>query len=36
MEIKKVIEKQEIWNEEEKVAKLEEEAKRLMLEHFHK
>ena len=35
-EVKKVAEKQEIWDKEEKVAKLEKEAKKLVSEHFHK
>ena len=36
MEIRKVAEKQEIWDEEEEAAKLEAEAKKLVLERFHK
>jgi len=36
MEVRKIAEKWEIWNEEEKAAKLEEEAKNLVLERFHK
>jgi len=36
MEVKKVAEEWEIWDEEEAAAKLEEEAKRLVSEHFHK
>ena len=35
MEVKKVVEKWEIWDEEEEVAKSEEEAKRLVPEKFH-
>ena len=35
MKIKKVAEKWEIWDEEEEVAKLEEEAKKLVSECFH-
>ena len=36
MEVKKVAEKCEIWNEEEEIAKPEEEAKQLVLERFYK
>ena len=36
MEVKKVAEEQEIWDEEEEVARLEEEAKKLVLEQFYK
>ena len=36
MEVKKVAEEWEIWDEEEEVAKLEEEAKKLVPEKFHK
>ena len=36
MEVKKIVEKWEIWNEEEKIAKSEEEAKQLVLERFYK
>ena len=36
MEVKKVVEEWEIWDKEEEAAKLEEEAKKLILEHFHK
>ena len=36
MEVKKVAEEWEIWNTEEKVAKSEEEAKKIVLEKFHK
>jgi len=36
MEVKKVAEEWKIWNEEEKVARLEEEAKKLVLEKFHR
>ena len=32
---KKIAEEQEIWDEEEKAAKLEEEVKKLVLEQFH-
>jgi len=35
MEIKKMAEEWEIWNEEEEVVKLEMEAKKLVLEKFH-
>ena len=35
MEIKKIAEKWEIWDEEEKVARLEVEAKKLVPERFH-
>jgi len=36
MEVKKVVEKWEIWNKEEEVEKSEEEAKKLVLKHFYK
>ena len=36
MEIKQVIEEQEIWNKEKKVAKSKKEAKKLVLPRFHK
>ena len=36
MEVKKVAEEQKIWDEEEEEAKLEEEAKQLVPERFHK
>jgi len=36
IEVKKVAEEWEIWDEEEKVAKSEVEAKKLVLEKFHK
>jgi len=36
MEVKKVAEKWEIWDEEEEAARLEEEAKKLVLEKFHR
>ena len=36
MEVKKVAEEWEIWDEEEEVVKSEEEAKKLVPEHFHK
>jgi len=36
MEVKKVAEEWEIWDEEEEVAKSEEEAKKLVPERFHK
>ena len=36
MEVKKVVEEWEIWNEEEETAKSEAEAKKLVLEKFHK
>ena len=36
MEIKKVVEEQEIWDEEVEVAKFEEEAKKLVPQRFHK
>ena len=35
MKIKKIAEKWEIWDEEEEVAKLEEEAKKLVSKCFH-
>jgi len=35
MEVKKVVEGWEIWNEEEETARLEEETKRMVLEKFH-
>ena len=34
--MKKVAEEWEIWDEEEKIARSEEEAKKLVLEKFHK
>ena len=36
MDIKKVVEEWEIWDEEEEVARLEKEAKKLVLEQFHR
>ena len=36
VEIKKVAEEWEIWNDEEEIAKLEAEAKKLVLEKFHR
>ena len=36
MEVKKVVEEWEIWDEEEEVARSEVEAKKLVLEQFHK
>ena len=36
MEVQKVAEKQEIWDEKEKVAKSEVETKKLVPERFHK
>ena len=36
IEVKKVVEKQKIWDEEEEVARLEEEGKKLVLERFYK
>ena len=36
MEVKKVAEEWEIWDKEEEVAKSEVEAKRLVLEKFHR
>ena len=36
MEVKRVAEEWEIWDEEEEVAKLEEEVRKLVLEKFHK
>ena len=36
MEVKKVAEEWEIWDEEEEVAKSETEAKKLVLEKFHR
>ena len=35
MEVKKVAEEWEIWNEEEKVARLEEEVKKMVPKKFH-
>ena len=35
MEVKKVAEKWEIWDEEEEAARSEEEAKKIVLEKFH-
>ena len=36
IKVKKLAEDQKIWDEEEEVAKSEEEAKKLVLEHFYK
>ena len=36
MDIKKVVEEWEIWDEGEEVARLEKEAKKLVLEQFHR
>jgi len=36
MEVKKIAEEWEIWDEEEKALKSEEEVERLLLENFHK
>ena len=36
MKVQRIAEEWEIWNEGEKVVKSEEEAKRLVLEKFHK
>jgi len=36
VEVKRVAEEWEIWDEEEEVAKLEEEVRKLVLEKFHK
>ena len=36
IEVKKVVEEREIWDEEEEAVKSEEEAKKLVLEKFHK
>ena len=36
MEVRKIAEEQEIWNEEEKAVKSEEEVKKLVPERFHK
>jgi len=36
MEIKKIVEEWEIWDEKEEVAKLEEEARRLVSERFYR
>ena len=36
IEVKWIVEKWEIWNEEEEATKSEEEAKRLVPERFHK
>jgi len=35
IEMKRLVEKWEIWDEEEKAARPEAEARRLVLEHFH-
>ena len=35
VEVKKVVEEWEIWNEEKKTTRLEEEAKKLVSEKFH-
>jgi len=35
MKVKKVVEEWEIWDKKEAVARLEEEAKRMVLEKFH-
>ena len=35
MEVKKVVEEWEIWDEEEEVARSEEEAKKMVSEKFH-
>ena len=36
MKVKKVAEEWEIWNEEDEIAKSEEEAKKLVSQRFHK
>jgi len=36
VEVRKIAEEWEIWNEEEEVTKLEAEVKKLVLEKFHK
>ena len=36
MEVKKIVEKWEIWNKEEEAARSEEEAKKMVSEYFHK
>ena len=36
VEVKRIVEKWEIWDEEEEVARSEAEAKKLVLERFHK
>jgi len=36
MKVKKIVEEWKIWDEEEEAAKSEKEAKRLVLERFHK
>ena len=36
MEVKKVVEEWEIWDEEEEAVRLEEEAKKLVLEKFYR
>jgi len=36
MEVKKIAEEWEIWDEEEEVARSEEEAKKMVPEQFHK
>ena len=36
IEVKKIVEEWEIWNEEEKAAKFKEETKKLVPQRFHK
>ena len=36
MKVKRIVEEWEIWDEKKEVAKSEEEAKKLVLERFHK
>ena len=36
MEVKKIAEEWEIWDEKDKAVELEEQAKKMVLEHFHK
>ena len=36
IEVKKMVEKQEIWDKEEEVAKYKEKAKKLVSQRFHK
>ena len=36
MEVKKVVEEQEIWNKEKEIAKSEEKTKKLVLPRFYK
>ena len=36
IEVKKIVEEQKIWDKEEEVAKFKKEAKKLVLQRFHK